>query len=117
MPTTETLLVVEDEPAILGLMTSVLRRAGYRVLEARNGQEALDAFDASVDLLLADMRLPYVSGRDLIHLLRQRRLTLKILCISGYPLNAPLNPDIAFLAKPFSRDELLKKVRAVLDGD
>ena len=111
----ETILLVEDEPAIRRLIGDALERAGYRVVEARHGREALERFDDSIDLLLADMRLPHVSGHELIVRLREQRPTLKVLTISGYPLNAP--PDVPFLAKPFPREVLLKAVRDVLDHD
>jgi CheY-like chemotaxis protein len=114
----ETILLVEDEPAVRQLFAAALSRAGYRVHEARNGQEAIKLFDQhgdSIDMLLTDMRMPYMGGAELAHQLRARRRTLKLLCISGYPGN--LDADLAsdFLAKPFSRDDLLKKVREVLD--
>ncbi|NUR56405.1 MAG: response regulator [Acidobacteria bacterium] len=117
-PTLETILLVEDEPAVRQLFAQALTRAGYIVHEARNGQEAMKLFEQhgdSIDLLLTDMRMPYMTGAELAHQLRGRRRTLKLLCISGYPgqLDADLATD--FLAKPFSRDELLKKVREVLD--
>ena len=117
-PTLETILLVEDEPAVRQLFAQALKRAGYAVHEARNGQEAMKVFDQygeSIDMLLTDMRMPYMGGAELAHHLRARRRTLKLLCISGYPGN--LDPDLApdFLAKPFSRDDLLKKVREVLD--
>jgi two-component system, cell cycle sensor histidine kinase and response regulator CckA len=114
----ETILLVEDEPAVRQLFAQALTRAGYSVHEARNGQEAMKLFDQygdSIDMLLTDMRMPYMGGAELAHQLRARRRTLKMLCISGYPgnLDSDLSPD--FLAKPFSRDDLLKKVREVLD--
>jgi len=114
----ETILLVEDEPAVRQLFAQALSRAGYRVLEARNGQEAIKVFDRhgdAVDLLLTDMRMPYMGGAELAQQLRARRLTLKLICISGYPgtIDSDLSSD--FLAKPFSRDDLLKKVREVLD--
>ena len=117
-PTLETILLVEDEPAVRQLFAQALMRAGYAVHEARNGQEAMKVFDQhgeSIDMLLTDMRMPYMGGAELAHQLRSRRRTLKLLCISGYPGN--LDADLAsdFLAKPFSRDDLLKKVREVLD--
>jgi len=59
-----TILLVEDEPAIRGLIATSLERAGYRVLRAANGNKALKVFDEMIDLLLTDMKLPYVSGRD-----------------------------------------------------
>lgn len=114
----ETILLVEDEPAVRQLFAQALTRAGYRVYEARNGQEAVKVFDQhgdAIDLLLTDMRMPYMGGAELAHQLRSRRLTLKLICISGYPgtIDADLASD--FLAKPFSRDDLLNKVREVLD--
>lgn len=114
----ETILLVEDEPAVRQLFAQALSRAGYHVYEARNGQEAMKLFDEhgdAIDLLLTDMKMPYMGGAELAHHLRGRRRTLKLLCISGYP--GSLDPDLStdFLAKPFSRDELLKKVREVLD--
>jgi two-component system, cell cycle sensor histidine kinase and response regulator CckA len=114
----ETILLVEDEPAVRQLFAQALTREGYSVYEARNGQEAMKLFDEhgdSIDLLLTDIRMPYMGGAELAHHLRGRRRTLKLLCISGYP--GHLDPDLAvdFLAKPFSRDELLQKVREVLD--
>lgn len=116
--TLESILLVEDEPAVRQLFATALSRAGYTVYQARNGQEAMKVFDEhgdSIDLLLTDMRMPYMGGAELAHQLRGRRRTLKLLCISGYP--GSLDDDLAsdFLAKPFSRDELLKKVREVLD--
>ena len=117
-PNRERILLVEDEPAVRQLFALALTRAGYHVYEARNGQEALKIFDQhgeTIDLLLTDMRMPYMGGAELAHQLRGRRRTLKLLCISGYP--GSLDDDLAtdFLAKPFSREDLLKKVREVLD--
>jgi two-component system, cell cycle sensor histidine kinase and response regulator CckA len=114
----ETILLVEDEPAVRQLFAQALARAGYSVLEARNGQEALKVFDQhgdTIDLLLTDMRMPYMGGAELAHHLRARRLSLKLICISGYP--GSMDDDLAadFLSKPFSRDALLNKVREVLD--
>jgi CheY-like chemotaxis protein len=116
--TLETILLVEDEPAVRQLFAAALKRAGYSVHEARNGQEAIKVFDQhgdTIDLLLTDMRMPYMGGAELAHQLRARRRTLKLLCISGYPGNLDAELAIDFLAKPFSRDDLLKKVREVLD--
>jgi two-component system cell cycle sensor histidine kinase/response regulator CckA len=112
----ETILLVEDEPAVRHLFALALTRAGYRVYEARNGQEAVKVFDQhgeSIDLLLTDMRMPYMGGAELSEHLRARRRGLKLICISGYPGETEMTAD--FLAKPFSRDDLLKKVREVLD--
>ena len=116
--TLETILLVEDEPAVRELFAAALNRAGYAVYEARNGQEAMKIFDKhgdKVDLLLTDMRMPYMGGAELAHQLRARRRTLKLLCISGYPGNLDEDLAVDFLAKPFSRDDLLRKVREVLN--
>jgi CheY-like chemotaxis protein len=115
--TRETILLVEDEPAVRQLFAVALTRAGYRVYEARNGQEALKVFDQygdAIDLLLTDMRMPFMGGGELAQHLRGRRKTLKLICISGYPGAADLD-TADFLAKPFSREDLLAKVREVLD--
>jgi len=112
----ETILLVEDEPAVRQLILLALGRAGYTVHEARNGQEALELFEKygdSIDLLITDMRMPYMGGAELIRQLRSRQPTLKLLSISGYTGDTEFGED--FLAKPFSRDELLAKVREVLD--
>jgi two-component system, cell cycle sensor histidine kinase and response regulator CckA len=113
----ETILLVEDEPAVRQLFAQALKHSGYAVYEARNGQEAMRVFDEhgdSIDMLLTDLRMPYMGGAELAHHLRGRRRTLKLLCISGYP--GQLDSDLVdFLAKPFSRDDLLRKVREVLD--
>jgi two-component system cell cycle sensor histidine kinase/response regulator CckA len=74
-----------------------------------------DQHGESIDMLLTDMRMPYMGGAELAHNLRGRRRTLKLLCISGYPGHLDTDLAIDFLAKPFSREELLKKVREVLD--
>ncbi len=114
----ETILLVEDEPAVRQLFAQALSRAGYRVFEARNGQEAIKVFDQhgdSIDLLLTDMRMPYMGGAELAQLLRSRRQTLKLIAVSGYPGGTETDLTSDFLAKPFSRDDLLGKVREVLD--
>jgi two-component system cell cycle sensor histidine kinase/response regulator CckA len=112
-----TILLVEDEPAVRQLFAQALSRAGYHVYEARNGEEAVKVFDqhgGAIDLLVTDMRMPYMGGAELAQHLRAKSATLKLLCISGYPgtLSGDLPGD--FLAKPFSRDDLLSKVREVL---
>ncbi|PYR73489.1 MAG: hypothetical protein DMF86_20355 [Acidobacteria bacterium] len=83
--TLETILLVEDEPAVRQLFAHALTRAGYRVYEARNGEEAIKVFDQhgdTIDMLLTDMRMPYMGGAELAHHLRERRSSLKLLCIS-----------------------------------
>jgi DNA-binding response OmpR family regulator len=116
--TREAILLVEDEPAVRQLFAQALLRAGYRVYEARNGQEAMKVFDQygdAIDLLLTDLRMPYMGGVELAQHLRARRKTLKLICVSGYPGGAESELTGDFLAKPFSRESLLAKVREVLD--
>ncbi|HXH07310.1 MAG TPA: response regulator [Vicinamibacterales bacterium] len=115
---TETILLVEDEPAIRGLVAHALRKAGYHVLEARNGIEALELFDRAgrVDLLLTDVQMPYLRGTDLTMKLRQKAPKLKTLLISGYVGRAQAGVDVPLLEKPFARDALLKAVRETLDA-
>ena len=117
-PQRETILLVEDEPAVRQLFAQALSRAGYRVHEARNGQEALKVFELhgdTVDLLLTDMRMPFMGGGELARQLRTRRESLKLLCISGDAGGNELEFSDDFLAKPFSREQLLAKVREILD--
>jgi two-component system, cell cycle sensor histidine kinase and response regulator CckA len=114
----ETILLVEDEPAVRQLFATALSRAGYKVFEARNGEEAVKLFEQhadSIDLLLTDMRMPYMGGAELAKELIGRKNDLKLICISGYPGSLATVTATDFLAKPFSRDEMLKKVRDVLD--
>ncbi len=114
----ETILLVEDEPAVRQLFAQALARAGYRVFEARNGQEAMKLFDQygdTIDLLLTDLRMPYMGGVELVQHLRARRQTLKLICVSGYPAAGDSELTSDFLSKPFSREDLLSKVREVLD--
>jgi two-component system cell cycle sensor histidine kinase/response regulator CckA len=110
-----TILLVDDEPALLRLMMSALTAEGYQVHQARNGVEAVALFDregADIDLLITDMQMPYVDGPQLVERLRARRQTLKVIGISGRV--APLGGTDAFLAKPFARAELLAKVRELV---
>jgi two-component system cell cycle sensor histidine kinase/response regulator CckA len=112
---TETILVVEDEPTLCQLLAGALSVAGYRVHQARDGDEATAVFaqhGPEIDLLITDLQMPYLSGFQLIRVLRERRQGLKVLCISwsGEP---PADAD-GFIAKPFSRDSLLTEVRAIL---
>ena len=114
----ETILLVEDEPAVRQLFATALSRAGYTVFEARNGEEALKVFEEhadDIDLLLTDMRMPHMGGAELAGRLRGRNQCLKMICISGHGGSAATAVSSDFLAKPFSRDEMLKKVREVLD--
>lgn len=115
MTTTATILLADDEPAIRSLIEAALTAEGYRVLPAKNGFEALRVFEehgADIDLLITDMRMPYIGGSELIAALHARRATLKCLGISGYQVQ--VEPGLTVLAKPFSRRELIQSVQQLL---
>lgn len=119
----ETLLLVEDEDQVRILARKILRRLGYRVLEARGADEALRTAAGAprIDLLLTDVVMPKTSGRELAALLKDRFPHLKVLFMSGYTDDAvmrqgALPEGTAFLQKPLTPDGLAKKLREVLDG-
>jgi CheY-like chemotaxis protein len=117
-PRRETILLVEDEPAVRSLFVRALSREGYTIVEARNGREAMDLFDqlgSNIDLLVTDLRMPLMGGLELARELRTRQPAMKLLCVSGYPDNEMPSIGAEFLAKPFSRDALVAKVREILD--
>lgn len=117
-----TVLVVEDEAGIRALVQKFLRRHGYDILEASNGEQALEVVRehrGSVDLLITDMIMPYMGGRELVDRLHAQGRDLKTLYISGYTDDstvyaAELPPGSAFLQKPFTLSALLEKVRGLL---
>jgi PAS domain S-box-containing protein len=119
----ETVLVVEDEESVRGLARDVLLRQGYTVLEAANGDEALrisETHAAAIHLLLTDVIMPGMGGRELAGRLTATRPETKVLYTSGYADDAALQqgPSAsgpAFLEKPFTATALARKVREVLD--
>ena len=118
----ETVLVVEDEAAVRMLVVEVLQELGYRVLEAVDGNSALPYFssDQRIDLLVSDIGLPGINGRQLAEIARQHRPELRVLFITGYAPNAEvrgefLGPGMDMLAKPFSVDVLGSKVRQLIE--
>jgi PAS domain S-box-containing protein len=120
---TETLLVAEDEVSVRRLVVRVLESRGYAVLEARDGREALEiatAHSGPIDLLVTDVVMPGMNGRELAKLLSSQRPEMRALYLSGYTdhaivRNGKLEPGLAFLQKPFTPDALARKVREVLD--
>jgi PAS domain S-box-containing protein len=119
----ETILVVEDDQDLRAYSVSTLRELGYAVLEAGTGSEALTILDsAGVDLLFTDVVLPDgMNGRVLADHARRRRPELKVLFTTGYTRNAivhhgRLDPGVSLLGKPFTFDDLARKVRQTLDG-
>ncbi len=120
----ETVLVVEDDEMVRALATRVLRGQGYRVLEARRGDEALQmaaAFREPIHLLLTDVLVPHMSSRVLLERLRESHPEVRVLYMSGYAENliarhVSLEPTTPLLRKPFTPQTLAQKVRAVLDA-
>jgi CheY-like chemotaxis protein len=118
---TETVLLCEDEPDVRELAREVLEDYGYAVLEAKDGEEALEraaGHTGSIHLLLTDVIMPRMNGSELVARLTRER-PLKVLYMSGYTETAMIRgsvPDAPFLQKPFSPLALARTVRAVLDG-
>lgn len=120
----ETVLLVEDEPAVRSLVRRVLLKNGYRVIDASNGIEALrvaSRYEAPIHLLITDVVMPEMGGRDLAERLGPQRPEMKILYMSGYAedaivVNHVLQPGFAFLPKPFAPDILAAKVRETLES-
>lgn len=120
----ETILLVEDEPAVRGLVHETLRLHGYTVLEARHGIEALltgTRHLGPIHLLLTDVVMPQMSGPEVAEKLTSIRPEIKVLYMSGYPdhpvfAQGGIKRDTAFLQKPFTPNVLVQKVREVLDG-
>jgi two-component system, cell cycle sensor histidine kinase and response regulator CckA len=114
----ETILVLEDEAAVRGLAARTLRRAGYHVLVAANGAEALTVcrdWTGQIDLALSDRMLPYMSGPEVVQTLRAKRPHLRVVFMSGYA-DESFTKGALFIQKPFRSAELLRIVRQALDG-
>ena len=121
----QTVLLVEDEPAVRSFAARILRELGYSVLEAANGSEALrlatEKADAPIHLLLTDVVMPQMGGEQLARRLKAIHPEMKVLYISGYTVNAivhqsQLDEGVAFLQKPFTTAALAEKVREVLSS-
>ncbi len=118
----ETVLVVEDEDMVRGLIKQILSGAGYTVLDAKCGEEAIEialGHKEEIDLVITDVVMPRMSGKELAERLKESGFNSRFLYISGYTDNSIvhhgiLEPGIAFIQKPFSLSMLLKKVREVL---
>ncbi|WP_313328666.1 hybrid sensor histidine kinase/response regulator, partial [Stutzerimonas balearica] len=119
----ETVLVIEDEVAVRMLVIEVLRELGYQVLEASDAPSAMPFIesDRRIDLVVSDVGLPGLNGRQLADLARQHRPTLKVLFITGYVPSAEqrkdfLAPGMDMLAKPFNIDELASRIRQLIES-
>lgn len=119
---TETILLTEDEDRVRKIVEMMLKRYGYNVIAAANGQEAIHLFKTTgkpVKLLLTDMIMPGINGLELAKTLREMRPELKVLCMSGYTDSALYegirDEGFAFLNKPFAPKVLVGKIRELLD--
>jgi CheY-like chemotaxis protein len=118
----ETILVVEDEASVLKLAVAILDGLAYKVLSARNADEAMalvHGYDGKVDLLITDVIMPEMNGRDLADRLQALNPELRVIFMSGYTADVisgrgMLDERIYFIQKPFSREKLAQKVNEVL---
>ncbi len=121
---TERILLVEDEEDVRSLAARMLRLQGYEVMEAQHGGEAFLACERepeAIDLLITDVIMPHMSGAQLADRLKSLKPKMKVLYMSGYASNviasqAPDKTEISFLSKPFTLEEISRKVRDVLDS-
>jgi PAS domain S-box-containing protein len=120
---TETLLLVEDEAAVRSSARRLLERQGYQVLEARHGADALRIVEESgrpIDLVVTDLVMPEMGGKELAERLRAHRPGLKVLFMSGYTEKAiaaggVMPPNTGFVEKPFTVEQLMRRLREILD--
>jgi CheY-like chemotaxis protein len=120
----ETVLVVDDDPAVRRVASKVLRRGGYEVLEAEGGEEALAIAEERSDeiaLLLTDVVMPGMGGRELSEIVRERHPHVPVLFMSAYTedeviLRGIRVAEVHFIEKPFTVEGLRAKVREVLDS-
>ena len=120
----ETVLVVEDDQDLRRIIAQALQGKGYKILEAANAHEGLVLFDENrqeLNLVVTDIIMPMMSGFELIEILMPLCPQMKVLYMSGYQDDAGLgqrisNPEVNFIAKPFSVEDLARKVRNILDN-
>ena len=114
------MLLAEDEAPVRQILHRGLESAGYHVLVAKNGAEALDVernHAGPIHVLVSDVVMPELSGPDLMRELTRRRPGVRTLLISGYPLDREVDDDVMLLPKPFRPEELVTAIRSVLaDG-
>ena len=121
--TGETVLVIEDEPVVRGVILEMLAGQGYRTLEAVDGPSGLKILRSNerIDLLVTDIGLPGMNGRQVADQARETRPGLKILFITGYAESVAisdgfLQPDMEMVTKPFDLDHLARRIRAMISG-
>jgi two-component system cell cycle sensor histidine kinase/response regulator CckA len=115
---------VEDEAAVRSSARRLLERHGYTVIEARHGADGLrivEQGDQKIDLVLTDLVMPEMGGRELVERLRARHPALKVLFMSGYSQRAvavdgTMPPATGFVEKPFTVEQLTQRLREILDG-
>ena len=120
---TETILLAEDDDVLRNLMDAVLKGHGYRVLVAEDGKAALalsEKHEGEIELLLADVVLPVIGGKDLSDTIQEKRPHMKVLFLSGYTDDTIASygvvpSEVNFLEKPFTLKSLALNVREVLD--
>ena len=117
-----TILLIEDEPRLRQNLQTLLQSTGYCVTTAANGAEGIQQVqEESFDLVLTDLVMPDMSGRDLAQRVSSLRPDAKVIYMSGYTNDAIVHhgvrdAEVAFLQKPFTSDELAHKLREVLEG-
>ncbi len=121
----ERLLLVDDEPAVLSVMQSILQRYGYTAVLAANGEEALQTLSQEledIDLVILDLTMPKLSGRETFRKIREMTLDLPVIISSGYPIEMSVfasetgHPAEGFIQKPYEAAVLARQARAVLDA-
>lgn len=116
-----TIMLVEDEDPVRMFGARALRSKGYHVIEARNGEQAIELLsDTPIDLLITDMVMPKADGAAVVAAARKKMPTVPVICISGYAQESVIREvesldDVSFLAKPFSLRQLASKVKEVLE--
>jgi len=120
-PGRQTILIVEDDQQIRELLSAALRRTGYRVVTAEDGEGGWEAFEESksngsaIDLLVADVVMPRLGGVELADKIQQTSPNTRVLFISGYR-DRDTPADAVLLSKPFSYETLVGEIREALDG-
>lgn len=121
----ETILLAEDNKHVRSLINKILPRSGYKVIDTENSNDALsvcDTYEGEIHLLLTDVVMPEINGKDLYALAVKKRPELKVLYMSGYTDNVIahhgiLDDGVQFIQKPFSLNDLAAKIREVLEGN
>jgi two-component system cell cycle sensor histidine kinase/response regulator CckA len=122
---TETILVAEDEEIVRSLVSRMLERAGYRVISAGDGDDAVKKFmenRENISLVLSDVVMPKKTGREIYEEIKGSKPDVRVIFISGYTADIMHNKgiqeaDVDFITKPFSKNALLRKIREVLDRE